>query len=403
MSDKDRSRFQDTVLTTFSGRPRIRLHFPTVFFRLSATLRPQTEGVSDHSKDPLLPSGVPGSINLLESLKGDPALNGLEPKLAASRLHIISSKTHDGYISDGNLRVGTQMAFRGLPAISSRVRYSKSNGRAGRPSVIASLDVETGAFSNEDIAITLVNMQLSEGSAEDLGKALAPLLPLTCRPKDNPTFLFRLTPNELAPDVSNTSSAQTVLVTVHATVLVSETCRPSIEMRWKTGIDFSTALNPLYGAPGQSMQRKNRPSSLQRMSATADGNGSYASAREAGTSSESGSIEQRRRAGSATDFGVSITFTAPKLVCVGEPFSWDVLVLNRSSRPRQLALMIIPRRRKGLTGTHSSKSSSSSVRGRNDSEFADAVIDENLLYVMQRNSGHEATQVISMSTDTRVG
>lgn len=385
------------------SRPRIRLHSPTIFFRLSATLMPENEGVSDKFKDRLLPSGVPGSFNLLESLKGDPALKGLEPRLAASRLHGISPKTNDGYISDSSLRVGTQMAFRGLPAISSRVRYSNSNGRAGRPSVTASLDVETGAFSNEDIAITRVDMQLSEGSAEDMGKGLAPLLPLICRPKDNPTFLFCLTPNELASDVSNKSSAQTVLVTVHATVLVSTTCRPSIEMRWKTGIDFSTALNPIYGAPGQSMQRKNRPSSLQRTSSTADGNMLPAYAREAGASSESASTEQRRRAGSVTDFGVSIAFTAPKSVRVGEAFSWDVLVLNRSSRPRQLALMVIPRRRNGLTGTHSSKSSSSSVRGRKDGDFADAVIDENLLYAMQRNAGHEATQVISMSTDTRVG
>lgn len=295
------------------------------------------------------------------------------------------------------------MAFRGLPAISSRVRYSKSNGRAGRLSVIASLDVETGAFADEDIAITHVSMQLSEGSAEDMGKALASLLPLVCRPKDNPTFLFRLTPSEPAPDTSNQSSARTVLITVHATVLVSETCRPSIEMRWKTGIDFSTALNPLYGAPGQSMQRRNRPSSLQRMSSTADGNSWPASAREGGASSESGSNDLRQRGGSAAEFGVSISFTAPKSVHVGEPFSWDVLVLNRSSRPRELALMAIPRRTKGFTGTHSSKPSSSSVRVRKDGDFADAVIDENLLYSTQKNAGYEAMQVICMSTDLRAG
>ena len=336
-------------------------------------------------------------------MKGDPALKGVEPKLAASRLHGISPQTHDGYISDWTLRVGTQMAFRGLPAISSRVRYSKFNGRAGRLSIIASLDVETGAFSDENIDITQVNMQLSEGSAEDMGKALAPLLPLACRPNDNPTFLFRLTPSEPAPDASSQSLAKTVLITVHATVLISETCRPSIEMRWKTGIDFSTAVNPLYGAPGQSMQRQNRPSSLQRTSSTADGSGLPASARAGGASSESGSIEQRQRAGSVTDFGVSISFTAPKSVRVGEPFSWDILVVNNSSRPRQLALMIIPRRKKGVTGTHSSKPSCSSVRSRKEGDLADTVIDENLLYAMQRNAGYEAMQVISMSTDVKVG
>ena len=385
----------------YSGRPRIRLHSPTIFFRLSATLRPDKE-VND-PKDALLPSGIPGSINLLESLKGDPALNGVEPWLSDSKLYGLGPKNYDGYISDGNLRVGTQMAFRGLPAISSRVRYSKSNGRAGRFSVIATLDVETGAFSDEDISITHVNMHLSEGFAEDMGKGIAPLLPLKCRPKDSPTFLFRLAPSGPGLDASNQSLAKTVLITVHATVLVSETCRPRIEMRWKTGIDFSTALNPIHGAPGPSMQRPNRPVSLQRTSSTADGDTMPISAREGKASYDSGSSEQQHRVSSIIDLDISISFTAPKAVYVGEIFSWDVLVLNRSSKIRQLALIIIPRRRKGLVGTHSAKSSSSSMKGRKDGEVADCVIDENVLYAMQRNAGHEAMQVISMSTDVRVG
>ena len=295
------------------------------------------------------------------------------------------------------------MAFRGLPAISSRVRYSKSNGRAGRVSVIATLDVETGAFSDEDISITHVSMQLSECSAEDMGKGIAPLLPLKCRPKDNPTFLFRLTPSGPSSDAFNQSLAKTVLITVHATVLVSETCRPRIEMRWKTGIDFSTALNPMYGAPGPSMQRPNRPTSLQRASSTADGDTTPVSAREGKASYDSSSNEQHHRASSVIDFGISMTFTAPKAAYVGKVFSWDVLILNCSSKPRQLALIIIPRRRKGFVGTHSAKSSSSSMKGRKDGEFADSVIDENVLYAMQRNAGQEAMQVISMSTDIRVG
>lgn len=259
--------------------------------------------------------------------------------------------------------------------------------------------MKTGAFSDEDISITHVNMQLSEGSAEDMGKGLVPLLPLMCRPKDNPTFLFRLTTAGRSLDASNRSSATTVLITVHATVLVSETCRPSIEMRWKTGVDFSTPLSP----PTPSMQRRNRPSSLQRTSFTADGDVLPASTRDGGASSDSGSNEQRQNVGSVTDLGMSISFTAPKSVCVGKPFSWDVLVLNRSSRARQLALMVIPRRRKGFTGAHSSNSSSSSVRLGSDGEYANAVIDEDVLYAMQMNAGHEAMQVISLSTDVRVG
>lgn len=100
------------------------------------------------------------------------------------------------------------------------------------------------------------------------------------------------------------------------------------------------------------------------------------------------------------DFGVSITFTAPKTVYIGRPFSWDVLVLNRSSKPRQLLLTVIPKRKKHL---HSSKSSSASATVLAKTDIADAVIDENMLYAMQRNAAHEHAEVISLSTDVRVG
>ena len=37
------------------------------------------------------------------------------------------------------------------------------------------------------------------------------------------------------------------------------------------------------------------------------------------------------------------------------------------------------------------------------SDIAEAVVDENILYAMQRNSAHEHAEVISLSTDVRVG
>ena len=102
------------------------------------------------------------------------------------------------------------------------------------------------------------------------------------------------------------------------------------------------------------------------------------------------------------DFGVSITFTAPKTVYVGRAFSWDVLVLNRSSKPHQLLLTVIPKRKKQKL-LHSTKSSSASATVPGKTDIADAVIDENILYAMQRNAAHEHAEVISLSTDVRIG
>lgn len=373
-----------------------------IVFKSSATLRPVHEESNNKLRDPILPNAVPASINLLESLKGDPTLQGAVPRLSASRLSSVKPQAYDGAINDGTLKSNAQKAFRALPAISSRVRYSRSNGHNGKPSVIACLDLETAPFSKDNIKITKIDMQLSDGSAEKLGNGHAPTLPLTCQAKDNPVFLYRLTPNEALHDSSNSSSARTVLITVHANVLVSETCHPSIEMRWKTGVDFSTALNPTYGAPGQSMQRPRRPSSLSRTPAASTSK-RPASSGEVDSSARSGASQARERAVSVSDFGVSVTFAAPKTVRVGQPFSWDVMILNRSSKPRQLVLTVVPKRRKGFGGGYLAKAPSSSTRDQNDSSTAEAMVDENVLYAMQRNAGNDAAQVISLSTDVRIG
>ena len=381
----------------------MRLQSPMIVFKPSATLQPRTEGPDDKIRDPILQSAVPASINLLESLKGDPALHGAAPKLSAAKLTSVKPSTYSEATSDSTLRLSAQKAFRAVPAISSRVRYSRLNGYKGKSSVIASLDIETAPFSKDSITIIEIDMQLSEGSIEKLGDGHAPALPLNCRAKDNPIFLYRLIPNDALYNSSSSSSARTVLITVYASVLVSDTCHPTIEMRWKTGVDFSTALNPTYGTPGQSMQRPRRPSSLSRTSAAAAGSRLPASSGDADSSAKSGADQARDRAVSMSDFGVSVSFAAPEIVQAWKPFSWDVSVLNRSSKPRQLVLTVIPKRKKVFTGDYLSKASTSIAGARSQSDRPEAVFDENVLYAMQKNAGNDAAQVISLSADARIG
>jgi len=381
----------------------MRLQSPMVVFKPSVILSPIKEEHGDGVRDPYLPSGIPGSMNLLESLKGDPNLQDAVPKLTGSRLSSIAPLALSEALSAGNLKVIPQKAFRALPAISSKVRYSRSNGRSGRASIIASLDIEAAPFSKDNIEITRIDMDLPDGLAEDLGRGHAPMLPLACQPKDNPVCLYRLTPDDAAAESSKPATGRTVLVSIQATVLVSKICRPNIEMRWKTGEDFSTALNPTYGAPGQSMQRPSRPRSLSTAPSTSNVNNLPATARERDSSTSVGVNQTRQRAISVSDFNLSVTFTAPRTVRVGKPFSWDVLVLNRSSKPRQLTLTIIPKRNRGANKGHLPQSSTPSAVERKESDTAEAVFDEILLYGMQRNAGVEAAQVIGLSTDVRVG
>ena len=370
-----------------------------IVFKPSATVRPIKEGNSDNPRDIILPNGVPGSINLLESLKGDRTLRGKVPRLPASRLSSIAPQSYDRPANDTTLKINVQKAFKALPAISSRVRYSKSNSHNQGPSVIAVLDIETAPFSHESIKITEIDMQLSDGSTDQVGSTQTPILPLICRPKDNPVFLFSLTPNDSTP----MTSARTLLINVHATVLASPSCHPTIQMRWKTTVDFSTALNPTFGAPGQSMQRTRRPSSLSRAPAAATNVPTQPVSAEPSTKPGGGANQSRDQGPSFTDFGVSITFTAPKTVHVGHPFSWDVLVLNRSSKARQLILTAIPKRKKGGHLSKTSSSSAAAAGANTHGDIAAAVIDENILYAMQRNAIHEHAEIISLSTDVRVG
>lgn len=168
-------------------------------------------------------------------------------------------------------------------------------------------------------------------------------------------------------------------------------------------MEFSTALNPMYGSPGQSMQRLSRPSSLSTAPSTVDVNDLPITARGGDSSTSAKAHQSRQRAVSVSDFGLSVTFTAPEIAQVGTPCSWDVLVLNRSNNPRQLAFSVIPKRKRGIDKGNVAQNYTAPLGERRGSGTSEAVIDESLLLGMQRNARSEAAQVICLTTDLRVG
>lgn len=356
----------------------------------------------DESKDAYLPSGVPMSLNLFESLKGDPVLQGVEPQLSAFRLSHTNPSDYGSKIGEQSLKVLSPIAFPAIPALSAKVRYSSSSAYMGRPTVIASLDIEAAPFFDNDVIISAIRMQLSEGIAKDLSTGSGVMLPMRCRPKDNTIFLFHLISADDSSHRSTTNpTSRTLEITISADVLVSNTCRPHIEMRWKTGVDFSIALNPSYGAPGQSLQRSKRPASLP-MTPSTSSHGEIPTAQE-GEHTGIISNQIRQRTLSVSDLSFTITFTSPSEVRVGEPFSCDMFIVNRSSKPRKLAVTVIPKRRRGEMKGHLSRPSASSIGSRRDTENTDAVIDENLLYAMQKNAGKEVPNIVSLSSDVKIG
>ena len=339
-------------------------------------------------------------MNLLESLKDEPGLNGVQPRLPALRLSRINTTPSGLDSSDRALRITGQPTFRTMPAITARVRYSKAGNLAGKNMVVASLDIETASFFDDVVSLQHIEMRLTEGTTEYLGNGLNPMLPMKCRPRDYVTFLFRLLPNDSEPDETSVpSNSRPLDISIDATVLASKTSQPRIEMRWRTSVDFSTSLNPDFGAPNQPLQRNKRPANILMSQAGPDEIGTPGP----GQGRSEKDATRREQSASNNNMGITITFTAPSEVYVGEPFDLDVFVVNRSNKPRKLALLVVPKRKRPEMKTHLSRPSVSSTGGRKDTGIADAVMDDNLLYALQRNATKEEMRIVSLSNDTIVG
>jgi hypothetical protein len=178
-------------------------------------------------------------------------------------------------------------------------------------------------------------------------------------------------------------------------------------MAWTTNVDFFQALNPTFGTPSQPIQRTHRPSSL----ALGNGNGRT-------TQSLSTSLQSVLQP--ALTSGATISFTAPEdPVDVGKPFTWDLLIMNGSAKPIKLAIIPLPRIPRGTSQSahfakrHAPKSTTASFQpterrharqGEQDVDFAQAVVDENVVYAMQHsNVAPGGTDIMALTAEVRIG
>merc|ERR1711977_759154 len=165
------------------------------------------------------------------------------------------------------------------------------------------------------------------------------------------TFLYRLSPDDL--DATNRSQVRSLEISIQATANLSSVCQPNIKMQWTTSLDFTPPVNPGFGNPTQPIQRPHRPAQLSIGSTLEATASSLAISRPDALPSIDITTRHQRNS-SIPDFGVTMTFT-------------------------------------GHGGS------------RKDPKVADAVVDENIIYAMQKNSAVEDTEIVCLSTDTRVG
>ncbi|EKV12756.1 hypothetical protein PDIG_41920 [Penicillium digitatum PHI26] len=376
-------------IETILRRPRIRIQHPSLLFIASVSLNPADARRQEDSEDDYLPSLVPASTNMLQSLSTDKTFSHKEPFLPASRLLRVIPTTHNE-APVYNIQQQHGHPFRVVPAASARIRYSRLSSYTAIPMTVASLDFEVTPYLACEVSFDKAKLHLSDGTIESLSDTPGLTLPITCRPRDDVTLMYKLTP-EYGPETNPSSTAlvSTLDISLEATILVDDDCKPRISMQWKANVDFSVALNPTYGGPSPALQRANRPASLSVSTQVGVAPSHRSSLRE--------------RAYSVTDVGITISFSGPVRVQVGSVFSWDIFIVNRSSIPRKFALIAIPRRKRLDPRGQVARPSSSSSTSRKEDQVAEAVADDNVVHARQKSVAGQEAQLISLSTDIRVG
>lgn len=390
------------------GHPRARLNNPQVILTASATIRP-AELQKPIVDDEYLATRQPVGINLLESLGEDPYLSAAPPRLSASRVSRVIPVTQAPQQALRPFGYAAKRSFNIYPAINIRLRYSRIFSGT-KQTIIASLDLEVTQFSECNVTIESAEITLSGGEAVPLAGSPPPSLPLECRPRDDITFLFTLIPTDLLPTSNSPAPATTnspvrpISVALQATAHLSPTCHPKIFTNWTTTVDFSPPVNPAFQTPG--IHRHNRPPSLGSIIHGSTVSSSAGIRPGYQTAAPSPALTFTPPNQSTPSFvanpapestpGLTITFSGPSRVYVGEVFIWVVFVVNRSQRTRKLALIVPPKRRKVGEGK------SLPPRPAGD-DATEAVLEEAAVYQTHRAQYLEPAELVPLVNDVRVG
>lgn len=430
--DQERYAYAAWKMPVFLGRPRTRIQSPSVVFQAAASVRVSDAELSGGLKKNYLPSGVPSGLNLLESFSGDPALQGIKPRLSALRVSRVAPVTQPA----DQLRPikGLQnLTLKIYPAVHTRVRFARPNTTPPSPALIAMLEVDFTPFSDCESVLDKVTMSVSDGTVQDLNTQPGLSLPLNCVAHDHVTLLYRLEPEQL--DIISRNPTRDLDISIGVTLLLDPSrCTPRLTMAWTTTLDFTLPVNPGFGQPPtQPIQRAHRPSQLSITSVPESQSliSPRVSRPDALPSLEASAARSTELP--VPEFGITMTFTAPsEPVRAGEEFAWSVFVVNRT-RPdstaatipnmpppnpiaqpsivpapaRKLALFAIPRRGSARRAPDPATRSTS----RAQKEVADAVLDEGLVHALQQRGGgggggvglEGSTDIVCLSADVRVG
>ncbi|UZP44358.1 hypothetical protein NXS19_012170 [Fusarium pseudograminearum] len=384
-------------LPIFLSRPRTRVSTPAITFTASASLKPELSTDIIGKGSGYLQSGVPSGFNLLESFGSDAALGGVKPRLSALRVSRVAPVTRSQDVTK-HIRALPQIEHRIFPVIHTRIRFSRPTTSPTSSAVIALLEVDFTSHFDCEIALDRIDLSILDATIENLNDDAGMQLPLACVSHDHITFLYRITPRQ--HDVTVKNPMRELDITISATAqVVPGRCTPIMTMSWTTQLDFTLPVNPGYGSAtaGTGIVRAHRPSQLSITGQAVHPLISPSVIRpdalptlEAATSNTEASV---------AELGITMTFTGPsEPVHPGQIFSWTVYIVNRATDktsvpPRKLALVAIPKRRRGEVRMTRPPSVGGRRQGQKD--VADAVTDESV-FMHYRKTPPGACHVVEL-------
>ncbi|CAO2650736.1 Nn.00g020280.m01.CDS01 [Neocucurbitaria sp. VM-36] len=372
----------------FISRPQGRFHKPAVYFQPTASFKPAERARKDTLEDEYLPSRVPTALNLLQSFDNDPALAGIHPRLSAMRISKIAPSAPVAREMVRPIRNGQRPLFRVLPPLIWRMKYSRVQTSLNDLSLIASLDLEVAQFALYDVQISEVALKLHGGQVKPLSDQED--VTTIHKPGDHLAYLFKISPDlssDGTPLLGN--KGHFLSLNIEAQVFMSRNCRPDITIAWKTPVDFTNE------------QTSNMIKAVRRLSSLVPKpkaqNPDALPAHDTQTQQEQDTLNN--------DINVTLTISGPPRVQVGEVFTWDVFIVNRSEKTRKLAVLVIAKRKRDYESHKSHPSTSSTSDPRTDKKelLATAVIDENIIYAKQKGARMETAELICLTTDIRLG
>ncbi|RAR07061.1 hypothetical protein DDE82_003003 [Stemphylium lycopersici] len=331
-----------------------------------------------------------GRLTFSLSFENDPALVGIHPRLSSMRISKVTPSAPVAREMVRPIRNGQKPLFRVLPPLIWRMRYTKLQAALNDASLVASLDLEVAQFATYDVRIKKVSLVLHQGKVKELSDKYDATV--SHKPGDQLTYLYKILP-DLAPDGTPTlgSKGHYLTLNVEANVTVASDCRPDIAIEWKTPVDFTSEQ-------ASSLAKI----SHHRLSSSAT---HTTSASNPDSLPAPGTQDAQEQTPPNNDVNVTLTVSGPPSVRVGDIFTWDIFIVNRSDKLRRLAILVIVKRPKDLE-IHRPRSSASSIGGaRTDKRelLAAAVTDENVVYAKQKSARIETAELICLTTDIRVG